>query len=460
MSPRLWSAVWAARVAGFLSRLTGRGGSSLPGLVARRIDPTVLARLSEALPEGALMLTGTNGKTTTAAMLRHLVEGPHRRVLANRAGANLILGITAAFVQEQRWRIRPEAQVAILETDEATMPRASEEVRPRVILVTNFFRDQLDRYGELSTTVQFVARGIDHLAENGTLVLNADDPQVAYLGTGRHPVVYYGLDGDGQAVTAGGYDAMDARFCPHCGSALTYTRQFYAHLGHYACERCGWRRPTPDVVVTEWSRVEESATLMIQGMPHRVSWRMPGIYNLYNEAAAVAAALALGISAEATEARMASFQPAFGRMERVSVEGTTLWLALVKNPVGFNQVLGAMAEETESSRTVLLVINDRYADGRDVSWLWDVDFEHWLAPLGIQRWYVSGIRARDMAVRLKYAGVPAERVVTGESIAAMLDRAMHETGAGTLYVLPTYTAMLEVRQRLTERGLVRHFREG
>ncbi|NMP22517.1 Mur ligase family protein [Sulfobacillus harzensis] len=459
MNPRTWLAVWAARLVGFLSRLTGRGGSSITGLVARRIDPRVLIRVSRRFAGGSLLLTGTNGKTTTAAMLRHILAGSAGRILANRSGANLISGLTAAFVQAERWRIVPRAKWAILETDEATMPRAGLEIEPRAIVVTNFFRDQLDRYGELSTTVNYVARGIEHLQAGGTLVLNADDPQVARLGTGQAHVLYYGLEGQ-PGMEAAGYDAVDARYCPACGTALVYDRRFYAHVGHYHCPHCGWRRPTPDVLVTRWSRAEETLWVRIDGEERPFRWRLPGVYNIYNQVAAMSAALALGINAGVVAEQLQSFRPAFGRMELVQAGDTRLWLALVKNPVGFNQVLGAMSEDDQPHRAGLIVINDQYADGRDVSWLWDVDFEHWIPKLGIDSWYVSGIRARDMAVRLKYAGVERDQVVVDESIPNILQRAMDDLQGGTLYVLPTYTAMLEVRNLLTHQGLVKHFREG
>ena len=253
---------------------------------------------------------------------------------------------------------------------------------------------------------------------------------------------------------------MDARFCPHCGSALTYDRRYYAHLGHYRCLHCGWQRPQPSVAVERWSRSEEKVWVRIRGEQYVFSWRMPGIYNLYNQAAAIASAVALDVPTATIEERLASFRPAFGRMETVMAGPTRLWLALVKNPVGFNQVLGAVADEAEGRQAVMIVINDRYADGRDVSWLWDVDFEYWVGRLKVDRWYVSGIRARDMAVRLKYAGVPKDLVVADEAVVSLLTRATREVGEGTLFVLPTYTAMLEVRQHLTQMGLVKHFREG
>lgn len=456
---RLWIAVWIARVVGWVSRRLGKGGSSLPGLVARRINPGVLTTLSGRLAFGALMLTGTNGKTTTAAMIRHVALTSGRKVVANQAGANLIRGLTAAFVQASSWHIIPRADWALLETDEATMPRAAQEIRPRMITVTNFFRDQLDRYGELSTTVGYVRQGIDSLREDGVLILNADDPQVAGLGRDNRAVWYYGLDAQWSEEFTG-YDTQDARFCPRCGTRLHYERRYYAHLGHYQCPHCHFRRPTPRVSVTRWNRSQERVWMVVDGVEQEFFWRTPGIYNLYNEAAAVATLLASGVATEDIRRGLESFRPAFGRMEAVAAGAAHLWLALVKNPVGFNQVLATMAQDADAANRAMIVINDRYADGQDVSWLWDVDFEYWVVHLNVQHWYVSGVRARDMAVRLKYAGVEADHMTVQEESGSLLDRAVNETGSGTLYILPTYTAMLEVRQHLTNLGLVRHFREG
>ncbi|PSR24091.1 MAG: DUF1727 domain-containing protein [Sulfobacillus acidophilus] len=459
MNPRAASAILAARATAWLSRLSGRGASSLPGLVARRIDPLILTRLGQELDWGSVLMTGTNGKTTTAAMVRQMLESLGEVTLSNPAGANLIVGLTAAFVQRRGGRRQDRPRRALLETDEATMPKASRELKPRVITVTNFFRDQLDRYGELSTTVRLVTEGIAFLRPDGMLVLNADDPQVASLGATGRPALYYGVEAEG-AMSPQGYDTVDARACPQCNAPLIYETRYYAHLGHYRCPRCSWSRPKPDIAVQRWDRAQQKVWIRVRGEVRAFAWLAPGLYNLYNEVAAVATACALDIPLEVAQASLAKFRPAFGRMEMVMAGRKRLWLALVKNPVGFNQVLAAVAEDADESYAMMVVINDRYADGRDVSWLWDVDFEHWMPRLSPQHWYISGLRAHDMAVRLKYAGLLDGSARVEESIAISLDRALKDVGTDTLYVLPTYTAMLEVRQLLSQRGLVRHFREG
>lgn len=458
---RLWFAVWMARLSGFISRLSGRGGSSLPGVIARKVDPQVLSKLVTRLPQGTVLVTGTNGKTTTVALTAFLLRSHGYRLVHNRAGANLILGLTATVVQAEKWRLFPRADLALLETDEASMPRAAQETHPKAIAVTNFFRDQLDRYGELSTTVDMVQRAIQQMGDGGQLILNADDPQVAYLGEGYPHVVYFGLGLKGSGRLPGVQDTVDARFCPRCGEPLHYQTRYYAHLGDYYCSGCGWRRPNPDWTVAGWDKEQNTLSIDHKGQHMRLPVAMPGIYNVYNQVAAIALAAQLGVEPSTMGESLSHFEPAFGRMESVMMRGHPVRLALVKNPVGFTQVLEAVADDTSYPKWALVIINDRYADGTDVSWLWDVDFESLAPTLGLEQWWVSGIRAFDMAVRLKYAGIADERVHVVRDPGAALEQMINQSPPETsVWVMPTYTALLEVRQYLTQHHFTRHFREG
>lgn len=457
---RLWMAVMAARLVGWVSRQLGRGGSSLPGLVARRIDPAVLTKLTRGLSGGVMLVTGTNGKTTTAAIAAEVFRRQGFKIIHNQAGANLILGLSATMVQAERWKIYPRADIALLETDEASMARAAGETQPRAILVTNFFRDQLDRYGELSTTVSYVAQAVASLHPQGGLVLNADDPQVANLARHAPYTLFFGLELAGFEQDAGGYDVADARFCPRCGQALIYQRRYYAHLGWYHCGHCGWQRPTPEVAVTRWEPDRGQVHVRVGGERAVLPWHVPGVYNLYNLLAAVTLASRSGVAMDVIRAALDHFQPAFGRMEQFMLGEAAIWMTLVKNPVGFNQVLQAVAETPAGEKVALVLINDRYADGRDVSWLWDVDFEYWVGRTGIREWWVSGLRARDMAVRLKYAGVPLERIRVHENAASAFEALYRVHPGASVFIMPTYTALLDIRQYFTRKGYTRHFREG
>jgi UDP-N-acetylmuramyl tripeptide synthase len=426
------------------------------------------------LRRGSVIITGTNGKTTTARLLSTILQDAGYRLVHNRSGANLKEGLTSAFLDAAAAVRR--ADIALMEVDEATVPEAVRELRPLGIVVTNFFRDQLDRYGELDTTVSLVGRGIDAVGGRGFVVLNADDPLVAALGRGRGArALFYGIEDDrcGKPTTT---QTREQRHCLTCGRELDYSVFYYGHLGRYACPGGDFRRPTPDVragaVRLEGAR-GASFTLSVRGEGEvRVAMPVPGLYNVYNGLAALAAALELGVPLTRAAASLERAGASFGRMEVIPVEGRNVLLALVKNPTGFNQVLETLLDDgsaadgageagEEGPRNFLIAINDRYADGTDISWLWDVDFEV-LAEHGrrVGEIVVSGLRAHDMALRLKYAGVPEASVRVVPGLSEALDRALAGTAEGeTLFVTPTYTAMLELRDIISRRGYAPPFWE-
>lgn len=481
------------KAAGGLSRrLRLGGGTTLPGTVARRLAPGVLQDLSAALPHGAVLLTGTNGKTTTSRMLAEILRAGGERVLHNRAGANLIAGLTATVVADADWRGRPRATLGLFETDEAALPQALAEIRPRLVLVHNLFRDQLDRYGEVDTVAETWRTALAELPAEAQVILNADDPAVADLGAGlAAKVTYYGIDDARHAAGAGAHIA-DSQFCRRCGQRYEFSLAFYAHIGHYRCPNCGHGRPEPQVRL---ARLELQGTsgsrlyLLYPGGAMEVDLPLPGLYNAANATAALAAALGLGVSASAARNALERFSAAFGRIERVSAgpSGPPMLIALIKNPVGATETVRmlvgaaggpesnaaqrASAPESEPSNPspadppapsdglhLLIAINDRFADGTDVSWLWDAEFE----PLAgrVAAVTVSGTRAEDMAVRLKYAGVPEDLVRVEPTLGGAIDQALAALPSGaTLYLLPTYTAMLELREELARRGWVRQFWE-
>jgi UDP-N-acetylmuramyl tripeptide synthase len=479
---RLTAAIAAGKAAGLASRLlrTG-GGTTLPGVVARRLAPTTLRRLSARLPQGVVLVGGTNGKTTTTRMIAAALQADGRELLHNRAGANLLSGLTATALAGASLVGRPRADIGLFETDEAALPDALDETQPRLVLLHNLFRDQLDRYGEVDTIAKQWRAALERLPVSATVLLNADDPAVSDLGAGLAArVAYYGLEDTRHADNAATHIA-DSQFCRNCGAPYEYSALFYAHIGHYACARCGHQRPRPDYRL---ERLEldgtEASRLYITYPGGAVELRLPlpGRYNALNALAATAAALLLDVAPARVRNTLEGFSAAFGRIERVTAGDTPIFLALIKNPVGASETVGMLTrgqgsgvrdQETKSESLetkhedhlqlhLLIAINDKYADGTDVSWLWDADFER----LGGQVAHatVSGTRAADMAVRLKYAGVEPERISVEPDLGRAVDAALAQTPPGTtLYALPTYTAMLELRAEFVRRGWVRPFWE-
>jgi UDP-N-acetylmuramyl tripeptide synthase len=438
-----------ARSAGALSRLRGGGATTIPGAILLRLDPRAISRLAGELPDGSVVISATNGKTTTAAMLASVMSAARLNVVHNRAGANMAGGIASALL-EARGRGTAPADIGLFEVDEFYVPQVVEQLDPRAILLGNLFRDQLDRYGELETIADRWAQVV--ALSKARLVLNADDPLIADLGRDSSSAVYFGLEDVSLGRSALGH-AADSKHCRRCDRAYDYTTIYLGHLGVYACPGCGARRPQPQVsgrAVALDGVHGASFELHTPLGAARVELPLPGLYNVYNALGAAALAVALGIGLGEIVSGMADVAPAFGRAETVEIAGRELCILLVKNPTGANEVLRTLALEP-GEHDLLGVLNDHTADGHDVSWIWDADFEP-LAPR-IRRATCSGTRAAELAVRLKYAGVPADRIAIEPSLSRALDLALDDDDSGrTLYALPTYTAMLELRGLLVRRG--------
>ncbi|HVB77519.1 MAG TPA: MurT ligase domain-containing protein [Candidatus Nitrosotalea sp.] len=446
------AAVVAGKTVGALSRLTRRGGgTTFPGDVARAIDPGVLTRLAAELGSGSVVVTGTNGKTTTARLIAEALAALPARVVANRAGANMIYGATAAALGAAGWGGGLKADFGVFEVDEAVLPQAVDEIRPRVVVVGNLFRDQLDRYGELEQLALTIQRALGRLPLSAQAVLNADDPRVAQIGLGLdRPPLWYGLD-DASVSAPELPHAADARTCPRCGRGLAFSAVYVGHNGHWRCPGGDFERPTPQITATSIVRHGlESLELQIGGQ----SFALPlgGLYNAYNLTAAVAALSQLGIDPARARASLARAQPAFGRQERFSQGGRSFTLLLAKNPTGFNEILREAAGAQEGR--FLIALNDRVADGTDVSWIWDVDFE--ILASRPEAVIPAGRRGRDLALRMKYAGVACEPAQ--DSLERALDRLLEVTPPGSQgYILLTYTALLEMHRVLVKRGWLRPF---
>ncbi len=455
-------AVAAGRLAGSASRLAGKGGgTSLPGLVAQRIAPDIVTTLAAALPRGSIVVAGTNGKTTTAAMLSAVLRANELEPIHNSAGANLLRGVASSLLARAapsgRLRVTP-ASIGLFEGDEAALGAIVAAVKPTVVVVTNLFRDQLDRYGELDAIAVRWRAAFAALPPTAALVLNADDPLVASLGEGAgRPVVYYGLDlPTGRFTTPP--ESADSVSCRRCGTLLAYQAVYYGHLGRYLCPRCGWGRPPIDVsgrAVTARGLDGALVEAAVASRVVNVDLRVPGLYNVYNALAALAAARALSLDLDRAATALTGVTPAFGRAEKLSVAGREVWLLLVKNPTGADEVLHLL-HDAGGPLDLLVVLNDNAADGHDVSWIWDVAVEDVASLIGSASF--SGTRGDDMALRFKYAGAAVDdAVVTRDPVAALDSALTRGDAARPLYVVATYTAMLALRRGLVARGIVRHY---
>ena len=446
-----------SRAIGAASRASGRGGgTTLPGRVLLRMEPEAIARLGAGLDRGATIVSATNGKTTTAGMIAGILAADGRRPVHNRAGSNMTWGVATALLEQ-------EGREGLFEVDEAWLPRVVEQLDPGLIVLGNLFRDQLDRYGEMEALAEDWAKTVAVRAGRTQLALNADDPLIADLGRDaegaqREGVLYFGIEDSSQALPELQH-AFDAKHCRRCGRPYAYERAFVGHLGHYSCPNCGAERPRPEVAATaiELRGMDGSrATVRVPGGEIELELPLPGLYNVYNALAAVAAGLRLGVAPERIAAALGEMRAAFGRVETIPVGGTPVSILLIKNPAGANEVLRTLLLESRERGGIDLwiALNDRIADGRDVSWVWDADFE--LLAGAVRRVVCAGTRAPEMALRLKYAGWPEEAIEVVPGIEASLDAAVG--GAeGRVFALPTYTALLELRKLLADRGLAQEF---
>jgi lipid II isoglutaminyl synthase (glutamine-hydrolysing) len=440
-----------ARGIGHISRATGRGGgTTLPGRVLLKLDSRAIEKLGAGLSRGSTLVSATNGKTTTASMLATILAAAGRDTVHNRAGSNMTWGVATALLEQR-------GDEGLFEVDEAWLPETARRLRPKVILLGNLFRDQLDRYGETEGLADAWAELAGSLAGDTSFVLNADDPLVADIGrsSGEH-TTYFGIEDQDHALPALQH-AHDAHQCRVCGAALTYERAFVGHLGHYHCTECGMQRPLPDVDARDIKlRGMDGldATIRAGESEARLSLPLPGLYNLYNALGAVATALRLGIPLADACSALAEMKAVFGRVERKMIGSTELSILLIKNPAGANEVLRTLAMEP-GPLSLWIALNDRIADGRDISWVWDADFEELAESVG--EVVCSGTRAPEMALRLKYAGWPENRIMVVSDLGRSLEVALDGKPA-RLYAMPTYTALLGLQKLLaTEHGTGRYW---
>lgn len=441
-------AVIAGKLSAKAIRMAGAGlGSNLPGRVSRAVSPTVLSNLARQARKGVVAVSGTNGKSTTSGFVSSILRAAGNRIAHNRQGANLVPGITASLIDAASWNGKLDVDYCLFETDEAALPLVAKEVRIGTILVTNLFRDQLDRFGELDTTASLINKGI--AVNSSAAVLNADDPNVAQLAP-ESKRTYYGVQSVSEGV-ASSEVVSELSYCAKCGSEYSYTQVFYGQLGHYVCNACGFARPAPSIYARN-VRVHATGSnfeIVHDGGKFDVDVKLPGLFNVYNALGAAALGLALGLPEQAIREGIEEYTTLFGRSERWRIRGKTALIQLIKNPAGASQAVRAAVNDPNAR--ILVAINDNYADGRDVSWLWDAEFE--VMSAHTKPIWVSGVRCYDMAVRLKYCGIPQENIRVIGELEQALTTALSETSeAETLWILPTYTCLLELQRIAKNMG--------
>lgn len=457
MSIRVQTAVAASKITRKTLRLLGRGATNLPGKIANRICPDLLRHLAEGMH--VIVVTGTNGKTTTSRMIEQILKDNGYDYFSNKSGANLLNGVTADFADNIGKDGLPVHKWALIEADEAAFKKIGEYADPEYVVVTNVFRDQLDRYGEVTTTLNNIKIGISH-SKRAVVCLNADCSLTASIaGEIDNRILFYGVNT--QIYKTRVHEVSDAPYCIRCKHVYKYDFITYGHLGKYRCEHCGYERPAPDVFVSKVPVTDEKhCEIEVDlggGVTENATIHLPGGYNIYNGISALCLAKALGLTAEQSVHCLSDFEVGFGRMESLKLGNASARLILIKNPAGCNQVLNYLSNLSERSVFVIL-LSDNFADGRDISWIWDVDFEV-LPRLGdkLEKVYISGTRAYDMATRLKYSGFDKDKLCVIEDYGALLDTVQEQELP--VYIMPTYTAMMDLRALISKRYGYKNFWE-
>jgi UDP-N-acetylmuramyl tripeptide synthase len=460
---RLALAISAGKLVGASGRILGiGGGTSLPGMVARRIDPDVLKAVMTSSAAKKIVITGSNGKTTTSRMIAEMAKESGNRLSHNRSGSNLLQGVTSVAVNFANIFGHLTSDVLVFEIDEGTMQHVIPEIQPDVVVITNIFRDQLDRFGELYAVARGLDKVLEGLPETSTIVLNGNDPQVANFGlNARAKRLFFGLNTD-EVGTPVPDSSADVIRCIHCQEDLEYKVAYLSHLGLYRCPNCGYTLPPLDIAATSVHLAPDGKgpTQAILSTPQgemEISIPLPGIHNVYNAAAAVGAALAAGFPKEKLPGALSRLQPAFGRLEEIKAGEQTIYLAFVKNPTSFNLIMRLIMQHP-GEKHVLLAASHTVVDGEDFSWLWDIELEE-MAPSVVDA-ICSGNKPEELAMRLKYAEVPSERIRMISDREQALDAALQNAGpGGTLYILATYSPTQELRRIMQKRGWVKHFWE-
>lgn len=434
-------------------KLTGKNGTSLPGKLALKLSPNLIRDIARGINNEKVVVTGTNGKTTTSGLIADILKFSGKKVVHNREGANMLSGIATVLIKDSNIFGNLNKDMGVFEVDEANMPLVLDDINPKIVVVTNFFRDQLDRYGELDTTIKKVKESLNKLPNDSILLLNADEPFTASLGDNLNlNVMYYGIL-DKLNCGYGLSPAFEQKYCPLCGGKYVYKEVFYGQLGDYYCPQCGKTRPKLDFGALDINLSEDGISFKIKYKDKLVNIKshLTGVYNVYNVMSSVAANILLNVPLSDIQAGLNNYKPIAGRLQTTYLKGKKAIINLIKNPIGFDSTLN-MLREINKPLNLMIAINDNYADGRDVSWLWDVDIENFVSHAKINNVVTSGLRAEDMALRLKYAGIDPKKIKIINSIEHALDYIPTITNEELIAVLPNYTSLHEVNSYMKSRG--------
>lgn len=453
MNPKSYLSLILGKTISSLLKFSGRGATAAPGLYALKIDKELVNHLIENNNIKSIVISGTNGKTTTARIISHLI-GDTYKIIHNRQGSNLVRGIASTLIQKTSFTGKISENLAVWESDEAVLPELIKTTRPKLLLLLNLFRDQLDRYGEIETIRQKWQKALDFLPKNSTIIANADDPSItSLLKNAQQKVIYFGI-GDSNIALPNISSVSDVKLCPVCANRLEYTSQFTSHLGDYFCRECNFKRPELMFQAQKIKfndNLSANFELINKKINTPISFQLPGLFNIYNLLAAAATTSSIGFSLSEIKEGITNFTAVFGRFQKVSIDGKETIIFLIKNPTGANEIIRTISGI--KNKNILVILNDKIADGRDVSWIWDTSWES-LANAK-STFAVSGIRAHDMALRLKYAGVNLDKDNIHESIYYSIKHNLDQLNKNhILYILPTYTAMLETEKVLSRLGAI------
>lgn len=419
-------------------KVFGMSGTALPGKVALKLDPDLL-KLIDSRCKKKLIITGTNGKTTTNNLINHILAEKYPNLLSNLMGANMPQGIASAFLND----LKEEYDWGIFEVDEGSFPDIVKQIKPDFVIITNFFRDQLDRFGEIENTTKMIYDSIRPLETS--LILNADDPLVVKFKDLEKPSIYYGVDKT--SFSSMNQSVVESRFCPECNEGLDYDYYNYGQLGKYRCKNCGFKNPDYKYMISSIEYVNNSYEFKIgtsHGDNRTINFDYDGIYNAYNCCAAFAFANEIGLEMDTIKQKIENFDYKLGRMENFEYKSKIIKIVLVKNPIGLTEVLNSVAND-ERKKSVLFILNDNPADGTDISWIWDADVEILQNIENLENIFCSGIRADDMALRIKYAGLSVKPGLINHNIENSISNAL-KNDVKIVYILPTYTAVYNTRE--------------